>query len=304
MELRGKLVSLGDRSPTMAAVGREVAEARLSLLDYVGIPLSTFRGTIKQVPMMLLNEMARTVLGTVFPTFSKTVEFDPAKTLAAVEGDLGGRRGEFLDSLTEMLAGQDRRDERQERRYAGDRNMSRGRYFTVCNDPGGDDSQTLCRELFSYVDSPVPGWAFASDPWDAQLYEALGGDRLPDAYRGCVYVMLLEPLDESGYAAYRRAYGAVLERLASPRGLKLLPIPVRWYEVEIPHVLDLRRPEAQDWLSRRLQPVVQLRRCRLQRRRNPPGRRLLVSLRCRGWVSLDARPDPGGLEEREDVNGS
>lgn len=246
-ELRKMFVSVGDKYLPMPGTRQQVAEARARLLAYVGAPLSTFRGTIKQVPTTLLNEIAQTVLDTVFPTFSNTVEFDPAQTLEAVKGDLGGRQGEFLDAVAKVLAEKGPRDERQERRYAGDRNMSRGRYFTVCNDPGGDDSQTLCRELFAYIDSAVPGWAFVGDPWDSQLYKTLGGDDLPDVYRRCVYVILLEPLNENEQTVYQHAYSPVLKRLASPHGLKLLPIPVRWYDVEIPHVLDLRRPEAQDW---------------------------------------------------------
>lgn len=43
----------------------------------------------------------------------------------------------------------------------------------------------------------------------------------------------------------RKRYGLVI--LDYTVTSNLLPIPVRWYDVEIPHVLDLRRPEAQDW---------------------------------------------------------
>ena len=78
MELREKLVSLGNQHLTVPGASQQVAQARAWLLTDVGTPLSTFRGTIKHVPTTLLNEMAQTILDTIFPTFSNTVEFDQA----------------------------------------------------------------------------------------------------------------------------------------------------------------------------------------------------------------------------------
>ncbi len=250
LELREMLTSLSDHDVPVPGMTRRVTDLRAQLLADVGIPLSTFRGTLKQVPSELLNEMARKIMDTVFPTFSDTVKFDPEQVLEKMRRDLGDQHGELFDAVEDHLAGEKSRDERQERRYAGDRNMSRGRYFTVCDDSGGGDSQTLCRELFAYVNSYVPGWIFVGDPWDSELYQKLGGDNAPEEMRNCVYVFMLEPLDDSEHAAYQQAYMPVLEQLANPNGLKILPIPVRWYDVEIPLVLDLRQPEAQDWLFR------------------------------------------------------
>ena len=248
MKLRKELVSCEKEGRTISS-NSNVIKMRKHLLALSGVPLSTFRDTIKQIPKQpILNDMARMVMDTVFPTFSNTVKFDPKEMQSAVNRDLDGQNKEFLDAVSKFLAEDEPREERQERRYAGDRNFSRGRYFTVCDDQNGDDSQTLCREIFAYIDSSVPGRAYIGDAWDTQLYQALGGDKLPDELRNCLYVMLLEPFNKSEQADYHRAYNPVLECLSSPHGLKLLPIPVRWYDVEIPQVLDMRRPEVQEWL--------------------------------------------------------
>ncbi len=250
MKLREELIA-GEKRGWSASGIRNVAQMRKHLLAEAGAPLSTFRGTIKQIPQPpVLNDMAKTVMDTVFPTFSNTVKFDPKETENAVRRDLDGSHSEFLDTMVKFLAEQEPREERQERRYAGDRNLSRGRYFTVCNSPNGDDTQTLCREIFAYINSSVPGWAFVGDSWDNQLYYALGGDRLPDEARNCLYVILLEPLDESKRYDYQQAYNRVFNFLADPHGIKILPMPVRWYDVEIPHVIDMRMPEVQEWLFR------------------------------------------------------
>lgn len=248
MKLREELVSSKKEDGTISN-SSAVSTMREQLLTLVGTPLSRFRGAVKQVPKHpILNDAAMTIMDTVFPTFSNTIKFDPDETVALMENDLDGQHTEFFDAMVEFLAEQEPKEERQERRYAGDRNLSRGRYFTVCNGPNGEDSQTLCREVFAYIDSSVPGIAYVGDSWDTQIYTALGGDKLPDEFRNCLYVMLLEPFDESEQAAYQQSYHPVLKSLKSPHGLKLLPIPVRWYDVEIPNVLDMRRPEVQEWL--------------------------------------------------------
>ena len=248
MKLRKELVS-SEKEDRTTTSDFNINEMRKKLLAHSGVPLSTFRGTIKQIPKQpILNDMARIVMDTVFPTFSNTVKIDPKETLNAVKRDLDGQNEEFFNEVVNFLAQEEPREEQQERRFAGDKNLSRGRYFTVCDSRNGDDSQTLCREIFAYIDSSVPGWAYIGDAWDAQLYEALGGDKLSDEMRNCLYVMLLEPFSKDEQADYQRAYNPVFEYLSNPHGLKLLPIPVRWYDVEIPHVLDMRRPEVQEWL--------------------------------------------------------
>jgi hypothetical protein len=248
MKLRKELISCEKEGRTISS-NCNVSKMRKQLLEYVGVPLSTFRGTIKQVPKQpILNDMAMLVMDTIFPTFSNAVKFDPKEMQNAVKRDLDGQHKEFLDAVVKSLEEDEPREEQQERRYAGDRNLSRGRYFSVCIGPNGNDSQTLCREIFAYIDSSVPGWAYIGDAWDTQLYQALGGDKLSDELRNCLYVILLEPFNKSEQADYQRAYNPVLKCFANPHGLKLLPIPVRWYDVEIPHVLDMRRPEVQEWL--------------------------------------------------------
>jgi hypothetical protein len=237
--------------------------AQAHLLDAIRAPLVHLNATLKRVDPATHGPKARETLARAFPNF---------------QGDIEGqkKRDEELRSFgiasdTETYAHQRRAHAekygyevttatQQFRRYAGHSNLPRGRYFTVCKDASGDDGQTLCRELFEYVDRRIPGLVFVSDTHDQELVRALEtlGFRRNDPGVHFLMVMLVAPPDEPDRAAFRHFLGPALTALHGPfesapdkwNGLSLVVIPTVAKKVAIDDVVDMRRRVVQSWLFR------------------------------------------------------
>src|SRR5215213_2526540 len=91
------------------------------------IPLTTFEGMLRRINPDDQEQMAATVLSVAFPKFA---------------------------SLDELMCGVPSHP-RPNRRFAGDRTLPRGRYYSLGQSITGDDGGTLVNELLAYADVPA-----------------------------------------------------------------------------------------------------------------------------------------------------
>lgn len=100
------------------------------------IPFTTFLGTLKQLQTDSLDDKQRYALDAVLPSFRELDEYLTLRDWGVVNTGLGSKV---------LYVGRGR-----ERRYAGDKTLGRGCYFSVCNDSAGQDYGTLLSELKAY----------------------------------------------------------------------------------------------------------------------------------------------------------
>lgn len=248
------------RPPVIACL----KHAQDNVLRSVAAPLSTFGGALKRVDRNRLGPLSTITLQCAFPFFDGDAE-KAEERLAALRHlgvDLSQSRS-LADTRREAIKNDVQLKEtivdQQFRRYAGDNNLPRSSYASVCVDESGDDAQTLCRELFEYTDPRVPGWIFVSDTWDEQIVAALArvGIRQIGPLTHGLFVFLLAPEGDRERAAYRHFYGPILEKCHGPfdagrptwHGLSTVFIPVAATPVSVDRVIDIRRRPTQDWLS-------------------------------------------------------
>ena len=133
------------------------------------------------------------------------------------------------------------------RRFAGGADLPRARYFTLCEDPAGNDHGTLLCEMLTYVDHERCGRFHA---WDRAAGFASHGGPVAGA-SGALSAMTMEFLDdaqgESPFVRDLQAKGLI--RVAETTRVE---IPYRVQEVRIERSLDLRQPRAQAWLQQRV----------------------------------------------------
>ena len=180
-------------------------------------PTSTFRAYVKQVNSSLMNTVERNFLNAAFSGF--VTEVNPPGAVHAM-----------LAALNPNV----RHEGRLPRRYAGDGTLPVGRYWSVCENAGGDDSGTLGRELRFYKNAGVAdGHVEVYDPGVATEREMIGHLGMDTSDRERI-VVRFTPFAQSPDAT-------------SPFAFKLsLPIEIR--ELQVDNVLDLRRPAALGWV--------------------------------------------------------
>src|SRR5260370_35350110 len=119
----------------------------------IDIPFTALNVWVKQLDQSWFNETAFVTLKSVFPLFYSPEEFNssPLAENQIIPGDS------------------------QERRFAGDQFLPRGRYFSIATDETGADSGTLAAELYADYDPATVG------P-DEVAYVALLTSRAPAEY--------------------------------------------------------------------------------------------------------------------------
>ncbi len=105
------------------------------------LPLTTANLTLKFSRPTFSNKMGEVVMTSAFPGFKSDPNFDKEAE----------RKKMMATGLyTEVIIPDDGVPIR--RRFAGDYTLSRGRYFSVCNDELGNDRGTVTRELLGYYE--------------------------------------------------------------------------------------------------------------------------------------------------------
>jgi hypothetical protein len=181
-------------------------------------PTSTLRAFVKQVRPSALSAQERGFLNAAFAGFLT-----------------GARPPGHVNALLAALSPHTFHEDRLPRRYDGDATLPRGRYSTLCQNGDGDDGGTLQRELLFYKDARVAeAHIEIYDPAVARHRETIGWLGMDDA-RDRLVVRLVPFVQPANAAA---PWSVVLS----------VPVEIRIAHVE--HVLDLRRPEALEWLFR------------------------------------------------------
>jgi hypothetical protein len=175
---------------------------------------------VKQVNPSALNTSERNFLNAAFGGFLTGVEPPgPVHALLAAISPNVFQEGDRLP-----------------RRYAGDRTLPYGRYYTVCEDAEGNDSGTLIDELMFYTSARIAeGHVEALDPTISTQREKIGLLGMDTSSRERI-VVRFTPFAQSSHAALPLSIA--------------LSIPVVIQELHVDNVLDLRRPVALDWIFR------------------------------------------------------
>src|SRR5690349_10982793 len=103
----------------------------------MSIPFTTFSGRLKQLDTNFRLPIMRDLFDAAFADFE---ELD--RTHAAMKAN-------GVNAVV-TVSGKQPNTGRRSRRFAGDTNLPRGRYFTVCDDEAFNDGGTLRDEMYTY----------------------------------------------------------------------------------------------------------------------------------------------------------
>jgi hypothetical protein len=183
-------------------------------MSTVHLPVTSLTITLKSMRFDDLDDAGRWAVLSRFPGFmGPRSAGDPRYRALLKETDVQPTEVDFAGDLAALKALLP-----APRRFAGDRTLARGSYFTICHDSRGLDDGTLVRELGSYGNPPdAPGM---------RIEERL------DAERALLRVAFEPGLDP------------VLESLHRTREVVL---PLRVKTRRVAGVIDLRQPAAQLW---------------------------------------------------------
>lgn len=195
-------------------------------------PFQTFSGYLKQHSHETLSVLEQELFDFLFPAFQGTTDAEDAYKKAQASFRASG----LVDMFKLMQA------ERRPRRFSGF-SMGRRRYFTVCTNASGNDSQTLAHELRAYRDTVDLGMIEVVD-LAAGCQLSIGATTAHFNPQLAVAVLIHEP--ERLPQKFRRL------PFQKVPGLKQSPIfivrfPYRVMHCTIEQTIDLRYPEVQDW---------------------------------------------------------
>jgi len=196
----------------------------------INTALSTVRLVLKQITPDDLAEEGKAAMDACFTGFTEPLSSD----------DDYVRQGQELAARRFGTAGVPiESDLSTARRFAGDRSLSRGRYFTLCEDSSGNDGGTLVRELGAYHNPQKSGLVTIIDPTLPEHQ-----DRVPLALRGQPLRELLLLFPPVGGASHPFA-----KRFTSEARPLYMTLPIRVFETEIDGVIDLRQPAVANWFA-------------------------------------------------------
>jgi len=206
--------------------------------------LSPVRCWAKQLDVDNLEQHEQSALDLAFPLFRELDDrhrFGDGTQWFAVQTGLGSKV---------LYVGRGR-----ERRYAGDRTLGRGRYWTICADSSGFDSGTLVHEIRAY-------FSYTSRCGIDIFDSTTEMDRIITAHRegrfdyGRVRRIIREFFGSEDYPAliliitpFEMSGKAHLAGLQIGK-VNIFLFPLRLAEIEMHKAFDLRLPSAQEWLVR------------------------------------------------------
>jgi len=189
------------------------------------IPLTPLRETVKFIAIEALDEAQRAFFLQHFFDFTGL--------------DTSGAVSEYLDARFRKEHPESEHDqEAQGRRFSTGTRLSRGHYYTLCQDAEGRSGQTLAMELWNYANAKRP---FAIDVADLNDEAFRARDRLTADER-----------TEAMAAGWRMLFITVHALAAQTPGLTRALIPYQLKTLERAQVFDLRTRRATDWLFQAL----------------------------------------------------
>jgi len=187
-------------------------------------PVSSFSGYVRQISRAGVSPGERALIDAAFGGF--VANFLPG--------------GEVMESLKRFDPHQENLQvglSKTPRRFAGDDSLPGGRYATLCTGPDGDDGGTLIGELRFYTDSAAANaYIIAYDPVIPAHRDLLTQKRLGLGVGGNHIYLNVIPFDQGGSREVPFGFFTGFD------------VEVR--QVTTDGVLDLRRPDAANWLAR------------------------------------------------------
>ena len=221
-DIRREQGRIAAQSAGVAARVAVLRAAQTHLRDAIGVPRSRLDATLKRVDPAGIGPKARATLACAFPNFEGGIdrkERDKALRTFGIDAAAGSTYADQKQAYAEKYGYGVRAVEQQFRRYSGESNLPRGRYYTVCKDASGDDGQTLCRELFEDVGTDAFRASCSStDTHDHELVGVLAalGLRRNDPAVHFLIALLVAPPDEAERKVFRHFLGPALTTLYGP----------------------------------------------------------------------------------------
>lgn len=213
------------------------------------IPLTNFKGFLKQIDASQLGARERASLNAALPHFWPAEQPDNWHDQIRSARD---RLQRMLGDSHGMLPGQPITWQAvPNRRFSGGDDLPRGRYYTICKDSSGGDDLTLLSEMAAY--RSVRRSALCSILDTQELPHSLFDDQLRPKRNSMFLVFVDDPnlpnhfineLDQR-FGGGQRLY-LDTHQLEKVRAV-YVELPYRILNFEIQMVLDLRRITAQEW---------------------------------------------------------
>jgi hypothetical protein len=188
------------------------------------VPFSTFRGTLRQIDTTASGK----IFDFYFPMFASLQE----QSEWMKKSEIGWV---YSASSTEM-AGRGR-----ERRFAGDETLDRGRYYALEDSPSSPpENNTLLREILAYASPTALVMPKLFDTTvDLDAVKKLSRDT-GRKFATPALIMVIPPHGRGGLPA---SLGV------SHAETTIITYPLKIVELELDHVLDLRKHSTLDWLG-------------------------------------------------------
>src|SRR5271165_1381611 len=211
------------------------------------IPLSTFRGTLRQVTPATLNQVGLWMVRMCAPQFLPLSDEQAQRVLEK-------QRENISRYITHVFVPRQRF-----RRFSGDHPVTRqderldvGRCYSVCEDESGFDGGTLAEELNAYRNPAAEFYTVFFDCLDEESASAFG---LPVTAHIGVAVLhpdrFVEALAAAGAPDQVVVVGQEAARVGAPL---VVTLGNSISAAKIEGVLDLRQIDAQDWFFHQFVP--------------------------------------------------
>jgi hypothetical protein len=197
------------------------------------IPTRPFHGWVKCHRPEHRNALGDLVLSKTFPFFEGSDGKEDINPFDQAIADVAPATGYEVLRCPENA--------RMRRRFAGDirsiHTLERGRYYTVCEDAMGSDSNTLANEMNAYCDPSRAGFGLAVDLAHPNSFTEQPTKAL---------VIHLSNVPGAASAALMEAQRS--EALPADKSSASVMIPYNVSEFQVDNVFDLRFPDARQWL--------------------------------------------------------
>jgi hypothetical protein len=207
------------------------------------LPFRALDVYVKQINSEKLSDLGRAALNHAFTGFLNLPEDQPLLREAYVKE----RKERFgLDF-----------DPSVQRRFAGDKSLPRGRYFTLCDETGFDHG-TLIGELRTYYNPKQAGGVILLDLTNPEDFEA--ASQFTSGQRQLLLVF--RPLGELANLFIAQADKALAEKALEPlcgtlgSTNILVGLPLTVTKIHRERVIDLREPAVAYWFARTLSRLV------------------------------------------------
>lgn len=193
------------------------------------IPFSRFDGYLKQINLNKKSIEEKILFRQLFPKFYDISEIDPA---------ISRHNREIAEILHPLIRYEEKVD--NARRFAGNPNLSRGRYYSISKDEYGNDSGTLANELKAYRDLKQSGYIKIVDLGTTQDVLPVGKKQ---ALAIIIYAVERVPIAKELIARINK--GRNDDR--DIQNVLIIEYEYNVHKTQIDGIIDLRVPFVREW---------------------------------------------------------